>query len=266
MASLREIQMCQLGILKDVADFCDKYNIKYYLAAGSLLGAVRHKGFIPWDDDIDIMMEYSELNRFKKLFIREMSEQYFYQDYKTDPGYIMLFPKIRKNNTYMPEDVNARINQGVWIDIFPLISFGENYNKNKKIIKKIFLYQYLLAEYGSAFIEGTKKRRIDEVFIYLKSLRIKKYYYVLGSQKKSNKHYIALGNRFWGECTPKKINIVLDHVFDQKWFLKRKLYSFEQYSFWSITNYDEYLCKEYGENYMIPIKVSHLSDYSDVKL
>ena len=72
--SLREIQLSSLYILKAIADICEKHGIEYSLAYGTLLGAVRHKGFIPWDDDIDIMMSRPNYNRFVSFFIEKQND------------------------------------------------------------------------------------------------------------------------------------------------------------------------------------------------
>ena len=119
---IRSLQLVQLYILKKVAEVCDKHNIVYYLHYGTLLGAVRHKGFIPWDDDIDIAMKRDDYNRFLKVAQAEMGDEFFIQHYTTDKNYSRYIIKVRLNGTrhieYSVEDIS--MNHGVYIDIFPL--------------------------------------------------------------------------------------------------------------------------------------------------
>ena len=91
---LRELQLATLAILKDVAALCERHNIAYYLVAGTLLGAVRHRGFIPWDDDIDIMMFREDYNKFLSV-AGELGEQYTIQAAETGSKYWLLFTKVR---------------------------------------------------------------------------------------------------------------------------------------------------------------------------
>ena len=151
MATLREIQLCQLDILKEVAGICDRNGIPYWLAAGTFLGAVRHSGFIPWDDDVDIYMKYDDLKRFKKICKKELSEKYFYQDHQTDMASHWIFAKIRANGTSMSEQygkdgMHADYHEGVWIDIFPLIEAADTPGKLEKQLTSIFDYQQFLYE------------------------------------------------------------------------------------------------------------------------
>ena len=121
--TLRELQLCELQILKDVRAVCDRHGLRYYLSGGSLLGAVRHQGFIPWDDDIDIMMPYEDYFRFLEVAQKELGEQYFVQNSETDPSYSVAYTHIRKNNTAVLNEWDRFYNthHGAWIDISPLV-------------------------------------------------------------------------------------------------------------------------------------------------
>ncbi len=118
---IREVQKVQLEILLEFDRICKINNIKYCLYAGTLLGAIRHKGFIPWDDDIDVCMLREEYDRFLKVCNRYLDDKYFLQTYKTDKEYHHQFAKLRKNNTlYIEEGLsNLKVHQGIFIDIFP---------------------------------------------------------------------------------------------------------------------------------------------------
>ncbi len=118
---LEMIKKFELDIMDEIHRICEKHHIRYSLAYGTLLGAVRHGGFIPWDDDIDIIMERPELDRFKEICKTELDERFFYQDSETDPEFdIPFLTKIRMNNTVLMESVMRKknIHHGVWVDIF----------------------------------------------------------------------------------------------------------------------------------------------------
>ena len=118
---LKRVQQTELSILKDVAEFCDNNNIKYCITSGTLLGAVRHSGFIPWDDDIDISMPRADYERFVSL-ADKFIDGYEIVCTKLNNQYPIAIAKVRKSNTVMKEPTMAHlnINHGVWIDVFPL--------------------------------------------------------------------------------------------------------------------------------------------------
>ena len=119
--SLRDLQLCELEILKAIKRICEANHITYYLSSGTLLGAVRHHGFIPWDDDVDIEMPYPDYCRFLEIAQTELGDEFFIQSYQTDDSFSVLFCKVRKNNTTMLSkwELGAPGHHGVWIDIFP---------------------------------------------------------------------------------------------------------------------------------------------------
>jgi lipopolysaccharide cholinephosphotransferase len=113
----------QVEILNEIVRMCEKHSLEYCLIGGTLLGAIRHKGFIPWDDDLDIAMPRDSYERFIKLCESELNSKYHLDIYETNPNYWLPFAKIRKKNTAYVENALAKrkdIPHGIWVDIFPL--------------------------------------------------------------------------------------------------------------------------------------------------
>lgn len=118
---LRKTQLRMLEILKTVDDICRKNNIPYFLESGTLLGAVRHGGFIPWDDDVDISVMLSDYPRLRKILQEQLPPDMVFQDTTTDPNYPMLIGKVRDTKSYFEEDYSAKLKyKGIYIDIFPV--------------------------------------------------------------------------------------------------------------------------------------------------
>ncbi len=148
---LHKVQMIELSALKVVDELCRKHGIKYTLGYGTLIGAVRHQGFIPWDDDIDICLLRDDYMKFKKVCQTELPSTLFYQSHNTDPQYYHLYDKIRVNGTIFKESFQADYNmhQGVYIDIFPIDSLSDD-----RIIRFIqyrlfhFFRTGLMSKYG----------------------------------------------------------------------------------------------------------------------
>lgn len=121
-SQLRELQKKELEILLEIDHLCKKHHLTYYLIGGSALGSLRHEGFIPWDDDIDLAMPRRDYQRFLEIGSKEFPDTYFVQTYKTQPDFPYPFAKVNLNNTTFLESRLQKLNihHGVFVDVFPL--------------------------------------------------------------------------------------------------------------------------------------------------
>ena len=154
--TLRKLQFVELDILKIVDAFCKKHNIKYSLYAGTLLGAVRHGGFIPWDDDVDIFMERNEYERFLKLWQQEKVEGYTMQATNSPDYEGINHTKIRKDGTILAsnKEMETDTHHGIWLDVFAFDKVPTDKRKRKKFLFKAKLR--LVYTRGFAYEKGGK--------------------------------------------------------------------------------------------------------------
>lgn len=147
--SKKDIQKIQLDILLYIDKFCKKNNIEYFMNYGTLLGAVRHKGFIPWDDDIDISMTRENYEKFNKIFNNKNSK-YKILSLKTDKQYYNNFIKVYDSSTVIKSNKTRKnYETGIFIDIFPI-----DYFEDKSIINKAYILESL------KYISFSKKEHI----------------------------------------------------------------------------------------------------------
>ena len=123
---LREAQLIMLEMLVEFDILCKKHGLVYWLDSGTLLGAVRHEGFIPWDDDIDLSMPVEDYRRFKYIISKKLSKDIFFQSKKSDKSFPFDYIKLRSNKASIVEfhekDKDISYHQGVFVDIFPMLS------------------------------------------------------------------------------------------------------------------------------------------------
>lgn len=132
---LKKLQMAELDIFKEVVRICEKNELTYYLIGGTLLGAIRHKGFIPWDDDLDIAMPREDYEKFLNISKSEMKVGYWVHFIDSDPNYWLPFAKVKKRETIFEEinSKNIEADKGIFIDVFPL----DNARMGKSIFQTI---------------------------------------------------------------------------------------------------------------------------------
>ena len=158
---MNPLQQKQLDILKAFIRVCDKHNLEYFLVYGTALGAIRHKGFIPWDDDIDVGMPREDYEKYIQLQSEYEGTPYFIQTFKSDPCYIYNYAKLRDSSTTFLENAfkNHRINQGVFIDVFPVDGMSRTEGNREKIGKKNkFIWRQVYFSYLPALRRKIHKR------------------------------------------------------------------------------------------------------------
>lgn len=143
--SIEELHEIMLKMLEKIDLICREEGIDYFLIDGTLLGAIRHNGFIPWDDDADIAMPRKDFERFKKIASQKLGSDFFVQTIETDPEYHLFYIplKIRDNHSTLIETYGEKYHEGVYIDIFPFDYLTEN--RKEELIKKRITYFFGVA-------------------------------------------------------------------------------------------------------------------------
>ncbi len=140
---MKEVWAVMLDLLNELDRVCKKYNLIYYANGGTMLGAIRHKGFIPWDDDLDIMMMREDYERLMAIGPKEFKHPYFLQNKYTEPNAPTFFAKLRNSETTAfnksEEHSFMEYNKGIFIDIFPLDKIPNEINEQKEFLKEVDL-------------------------------------------------------------------------------------------------------------------------------
>ena len=266
---LKMIQEAQVKILKKVDEICKKNDIEYSIIAGTLLGAVRHKGFIPWDDDIDIVIPQHDYDRFLSIAEDELGSDYFLQTHKTNPDYPLYAAKVRANNTSFVEGYLKDINMhhGIYIDVFPYFNMPENEEERNAYLKECCkLYRIFQLKY----CPQTDNVDVNKLKFYIKSIIKVFISKVLLLPISKEKIYKKLDNtlRRYSSLKDSKYLGYLDKlsVIERDWFYPIKTISFEEFEFECMAKEKLFLEKEYG-NYMqlppVEKQVNHKPYYVD---
>lgn len=241
---LREHQKVMLEMLKIIDSICKKNKISYMLFAGTALGAVRHEGFIPWDDDLDIIMLRQDYEKFMHVAPKELDADRYFLQKEFSEHWPMFFSKLRKNNTacierYIPRD--EKVHQGVYIDIFPC----DNLSNNK--IKRNL--QFLASKMIIA--KSIKKRgyltdsKLKKIVLLVSDIFPKRWLLeFVRNEKELDSDYV---HTFFAAASKYEKNI-----FPREWFKNRteKLFEGEYYPI--SKNYKEMLTKIYGDYMILP--------------
>ena len=248
--TLRKVQLIQLELLKYVKEICENNGIEYFLIDGTLLGAVRHKGFIPWDDDLDIAMVREDYEVFINLVSNQINDLYFLQTWNTDPNYGFPYAKLIKKNTVYQEAVSCEtgIKNGVFIDIFPIDSCG--CAKEMNTLKYVYLNKVLLMKCNyKPWLATNAKNSKWKYYPFILASKIFSREYIISKLESITKKYNSIYKNsnycfenFGGDFS----NLIFDkYIVDNLDKLQ-----FEGDEFYVPQYYDDYLKIMY-DNYMI---------------
>lgn len=240
----RELQLKLLEMMKVLHDVCKKHDITYFMIGGTMLGAIRHKGFIPWDDDIDIGIPRNDYNKLLSLPQSEWPENIKLKTPYNATDYIYPFSKIMDTNTTLIEDVVDGILGGVYIDIFPIDGVGNNM-LSAKLRYAIFLWKKGLLRYNQE--NERKKTLIKRVVHYYARKRN------LISLYKSVENFMSKKDY----CKSKIVanyagSYGFNEFVDKSLFGSPKLYKFEDTEFYGLEDPLKYLTNIYGDFMKLP--------------
>ena len=248
--NLSEVQKVEYNILCLFKRICEKYGLRYYLSGGTLLGAVRHKGSIPWYDDIDVSMPYTDYLSFLNVAQNELGDDYFVQNQETENNFPSPFTKIRLNNsTFLDSSFkNWHINHGIWIDIFPIINIEpKRHSSISRVLKvcKILQMDDLIESNKKVFCDIYGKNIVNVMRILYKGVPIEKRKKIHGSLLKRI-------------CADNDSEYCAELVGSQLVLLPNDIYSdsaeliFEDDTFSVPCNYKKYLELNYGDYMELP--------------
>ena len=234
-------------MLKWFHDLCIENNLTYYVAAGTMLGAARHQGFIPWDDDVDVLMPRSDIKKLEEIMSNN-SGRYVFESTATQAlDFYYTFPKIYDTTTTLVENTKYKIKRGIYIDIFPIDGMGNTYDEAAKHLKAIRRkYNLLLCKIG-----GFRKGRS----LY-KNMAVALFRLLPINEKKLLKQVVELCENI--NCNECKLSGNALGAYGMKEIMPLsvmgtpKLYKFEDIEVFGAENAEEYLTRLYGDWCKLP--------------
>ena len=242
--SPNEIKDSLMEILKDITQFCEQNDIEYYLAWGTLLGSVRHHGFIPWDDDIDIWMPRPDYNRFARLY---KNETFRFRSMLTEPYFPLCFGKVCDERYFAKDEYDKDF--GLYVDIFPIDGLPSNMTEARRHIKHIRRQEHL---WSSQVL--TRKVAVSTKLPFKKLLKVlgSRIIHPFFSVHKIQAKLSSLYEKYGWEESENIIDYSVDYFFNKNFFQPSSRGYFEGEEFRIPRDYDSILTLSYGEYMVLP--------------
>lgn len=247
---LRQLQLIELEMLKELDRICKKCNIRYTIIGGTLLGAVRNGGFIPWDDDADVAMLRSEYEKFCQVCEIELNkEKFYFQNMDNTHGYRWGYAKLRRKNTLFLRENQEHMpyEQGIFLDIFPIDGTPDNYLLRLFHEFRCFCVRKILwSEVGKKAEKNKIKKLLYQLLSKIPEEKVKIAYRKLILKHDSETTKIVRTLTF---PAPKKLR-----GYYRRWFAETALIEFENENFYGVKDYDGWLSYEFGNYMQLPPK------------
>lgn len=270
---LRQSQLVMLRILKIVDHVCKENNINYWLDSGTLLGAIRHGGFIPWDDDIDIGMTREDYDKFIKLADKILPEDLYFEGYETEENPQNTWGKVKDKKSLIIEKGAEHRLSGLYIDIFPFDSYSSSFirrNLYEKLHKHLFIKSFLVnAPFKKPLFKGSNLpknivRLLGKLTIVFSIFNHKRIYKL--SLKSREKRINSMKNNPKTNYGYGTDILNWDKVYKAEDIFPLKKMKFEDGEFFVPNNIHSVLVTLYGANYMTPPpEYNRYSHYNNVK-
>lgn len=245
---LDKIHAIQLEMLIEFDRICRKYGIKYIISGGTLLGAIRNKGFIPWDDDIDIRMDRNEYIRFTEICLNELdTKRYFFQDHNTDPEYPWYYGKLRYNFSRYTRagQEHLKMKDGIFVDIMPADGLPNNaILRNITIFECFILKKFLYSAVGCVSEKNILKKMGYKLMNFIPKRWIFNKLDKISTRYNKNKYNYVTSYSFV-RCGQKQFT-------ERIWHTDCVEVKFEGKLFFAPKEYEKWLSMTYGEDYMLP--------------
>ena len=244
-----EVKTVMMGIASEFHRLCVENGLKYYMAYGTMLGAIRHKGFIPWDDDMDFVMPKEDYDKLLSIAAGKLGEPYRLVTYRNS-SYPIAYAKIEDTRTEIVETRlyhSAASRIGVNIDIFPINECSSDIKKVNHLLRKIHSIRRIIAEVYNEMPEKFVRRALRYVlrFFYQNDKSRCKW---VERQLRVFESFSATGNDAYAHCGAyRSIDVVNKSIYGEP-----KLYDFETIQLYGVENFDDYLRSQYGEYMELP--------------